>query len=325
MADAKRWAKSEEARTEKRLSGYTETNPTTYTIGDCLALWWEHKQKGKRGAETSRYVILALPDFLIRERLASAERDTIQRWVDDMAKTLNPSTVKKRVGMLSASVNFAIAYEAKALGGIPNPCTGLILPALLSTSKRNRIAGAEELAQFHALISKRNEHLGDYITLAVHTACRRGELARLRWGAVDFKKAELHLTEADTKTGEARTVPLTKTAVDVLKQRRVRHPQGSFVFQGKDKSVDKPVDPHSLTTAFRRVREQIEAETGEPLNLRPHDLRHTSATRWAKEYESAFELMAITGHKDIRSLDRYVHPAKAVHKKAKTFAEPPPL
>ena len=50
--------------------------------------------------------------------------------------------------------------------------------------------------------------------LTLETAMRHGELLRLRWEYVDLNRRTAHLP--DTKNGEARTVPLSSTAIAVL-------------------------------------------------------------------------------------------------------------
>ena len=45
------------------------------------------------------------------------------------------------------------------------------------------------------------------------------------------------------------------------------------------------------------------------VDARLHDLRHEGASRYAeKKRFNTLELAAITGHKDLRMLKRYVHP-----------------
>ena len=43
-------------------------------------------------------------------------------------------------------------------------------------------------------------------------------------------------------------------------------------------------------------------------NLRFHDLRHTAITRYARKGLNPLQLAVISGHKDMRMLQRYTHP-----------------
>jgi len=42
-------------------------------------------------------------------------------------------------------------------------------------------------------------------------------------------------------------------------------------------------------------------------DLTLHDLRHVATSRLAKLYPNPLDLKRVTGHKDIKSLDRYYH------------------
>lgn len=52
------------------------------------------------------------------------------------------------------------------------------------------------------------------VTMALATAMRRGELAAMRWRDINVKARTLHIPA--TKTGQPRTMPLSRTAEEVL-------------------------------------------------------------------------------------------------------------
>ncbi|MDI9330816.1 MAG: site-specific integrase [Alphaproteobacteria bacterium] len=142
--------------------------------------------------------------------------------------------------------------------------------------------------------------------LAIETASRRGELVKLKWADIDFNKSIARLE--DTKNGEARDVPLSPLALKILTERKGARGRGEYVFTSQREAAENGhIQPATISRAFRRVRDEIEKEKGHALNLRLHDLRHTAATRWSDDFKNPFDLQAITGHKDIRSLARYVN------------------
>lgn len=307
LADAKAWAKKEEKRIDSAIAGRSDINAQTYTVGDAVAFYFEEHIQHKKSATEYKYIFSNLPNYIVRERLAVATRDTAKRWIAEMVKTkLNPATVARRVGAVRAGINYATQQKA-ALHNMPNPYKGLKLPALPRSANRTRTATDEELNEFYKRIGKRSKHLMDYIVLALETATRRGELITLKWEDVDFKKSIAHLH--DTKNGEARDVPLSELALQVLKARREKQKRAVYVFTSQAQSAEGGhIQPAAISRAFRRVRDEIEKEKGERLNLRLHDLRHTSATRWHQDgFKNPIDLMSITGHKDIRSLARYVN------------------
>jgi integrase len=126
--------------------------------------------------------------------------------------------------------------------------------------------------------------------LAIETAMRRGELLALTWENIHLDRRIAFLP--DTKNGDSRTVPLSTTAINLLRQ--------------LPRSVVGPVFPitaNALKLCFRRacIRAGIE-------DLHFHDLRHEATSRLAEKLTNILELSAVTGHKDLRMLKRYYHP-----------------
>jgi len=74
---------------------------------------------------------------------------------------------------------------------------------------------SEEDRLLEACRKARNPSLLPIVRLALETAMRQGELVGLRWEHVDLTRRIAHLP--DTKNGEARTVPLSSPAVQVLR------------------------------------------------------------------------------------------------------------
>ena len=63
--------------------------------------------------------------------------------------------------------------------------------------------------------------------------------------------------------------------------------------------------------AKKRAQERYKADGGKDpdflVDFRFHDNRHEAASRWAREFDVK-QLQMLTGHKDLRSLMRYVNP-----------------
>ena len=117
---------------------------------------------------------------------------------------------------------------------------------------------------------------------------RHSEILHLRWVNVDLDSGFAFLF--DTKNGEDRRVPLTKTARDVLS----RLPR-------KDKRVF-PISANCVRLAWERCRMKAGIS-----DLRFHDLRHEAVSRFFEMGMSVPEVALISGHKDVRQLFRYAH------------------
>lgn len=125
--------------------------------------------------------------------------------------------------------------------------------------------------------------------LALETAMRRGEIIGINSSHIDFRKRLLDIPV--TKTNIPRTIPLTSSALSVLKGLTVQIDGTLF-----------PIKPNSVSQAFRRASKRVKLS-----DLHFHDLRHEATSRFFELGLSIMEVAAITGHKDLPMLQRYTH------------------
>jgi integrase len=135
----------------------------------------------------------------------------------------------------------------------------------------------------------RNPWVKPAVQLALETAMRRGELLSLQWQDIDVAKRVAHLHV--TKNGCTRDVPLSLKACEVL--------------AGLPRSIDGSVFPVT-TEAFKQAfsRACLNAKIAD---LHFHDLRHEATSRLAQRLPNVIELAAVTGHYDLKMLQRYYH------------------
>ncbi|MGO9121338.1 MAG: site-specific integrase [Desulfomonilaceae bacterium] len=115
-----------------------------------------------------------------------------------------------------------------------------------------------------------NPHLYAIVSVALHTGVRLGEVLRLQWQDVDFKRGRVQVVSragSPTKTRESRSIPMNRSLTEVLG----RHPR----------RLDTPYLFHDLNgepfedveISFRKVRRKLDIA-----HFRFHDLRHTFAS-----------------------------------------------
>jgi integrase len=173
-----------------------------------------------------------------------------------------------------------------------NPATKLKMAPV--DNARSRILSYDEQGLLEsALADCRNQLVEPTLTLLRETAMRASEpLDHATWGNVDWKRSVLSLSDA--KAGR-REVPLSLLAVQALHKLRELNPAGD-----NDRIVSITYD--ALVAAWRRALERAGIE-----GLRVHDLRHTAATRLALQTGNVFLVKALTGHKTLQMLERYVN------------------
>ena len=131
-----------------------------------------------------------------------------------------------------------------------------------------------------------------YFILKVEAAPRRGELLLLRWPQVRIDDCIIELKATNTKTNEMRLVPLSAKALEALKSLpRFKHDSRVFTMTAKQ-----------FRTAWLRARKAI----GVP-HLRDQDLRHEGTSRLIERGNEDSTVMAITGHVDPKTFQKYAN------------------
>jgi integrase len=274
-----------------------------------------------KGAATYKY---RFDEF---ERLPFADRPVdkvttsdLSRWRDDLAPSLKPATVIRKLAMLSGIFRWAMLDRAWIS---VNPVTAVRRP--LSFDSRSRtLSDAEASLLLEAASTSKAVWLEAALTVLMHSAMRRSELFGLCRADVDYTLCIARL--GDTKNGSPRDVPLCPASLRALRKLDLDAQEHSRAALMPLRAVG------SLSTRFaatvRRARALYEARcatTGTApvgdflIDLRLHDLRHHAVTMWAETGSlSLIELMGISGHKTTRMLARYTHlqPSKLATKLA---------
>ena len=285
-ADAERWARA--VQREIDLGTYLPRNDAEiYTVGTVVRRYLAEVVPLMRGADTEAYrlrnVLAQLGDLTV----ASLSPQVSATYRDSRLKAVAPSTVLRELNSLSSMLNHA----RREWGiGISNPVVGVRKPTAPQGRSR-RLEEGEERRLMEVLSGSRvrNPWVKPVVQLALETAMRRGELLSLQWQDIDVANRTAHLPV--TKNGCTRDVPLSVKACEVL--------------AGLPRSIDGSVFPIT-SEAFKQAfsRACLNAKIAD---LHFHDLRHEATSRLAQRLPNVIELAAVTGHHDLKMLQRYYH------------------
>lgn len=296
--DAEKWARQVESEIDRGF--YVDRTDAERTLfADILLRYQQEVVPGKRGNETEAIRIrLLMRSTLSRRSMANLNSKAIAAWRDERLKHVSCSTVNRELNIISAVINTAIKEWGIAL---PNNPVALIKRPPSGQERDRRVDPAEEERLLQALdvtprtmdgrfSGPQNTWMKPLVQFALETAMRRGEMLGLRWENVDLLRRTASLR--CTKNGEARTVPLSTRAVQVL--------------EALPKSIDGrvfPISPDAVKKAFTRACKRADIK-----DVVFHTLRHEATSRLAERLPNLVELAAVTGHKDLRMLRRYYHP-----------------
>ena len=270
------------------------------TIEEVMLAFLKAKQANRAIATAmihARHWRRLLPD----RTLQSLKPIEIQGYiVQRQAEGASNSTVNREMATLQAAVNWC----NKALGWcLPNPLRGRFLP---EPEGRMRWLSFEEAERLLSMARKSVQapYLPDFLSLALNTGMRRGEMLGLEWERVDLQRRIIRLEAMHTKTGKRRSVPLNDTARAALINRarfRAEHcPDSSWVFAHADGERITCLK-RSFATACRVAK--IE-------DFRIHDLRHTCAAWLVSAGVPLPEVRDLLGHSSVTMTERYAHLAQ---------------
>jgi integrase len=196
------------------------------------------------------------------------------------------STVNRCIALLRKMLRYAVSCRCLEKEHLPE------FSMLQENPSRNRVLTLDEEKR---LLQACAPHLRPFITTAIHTGRRWGEIRTLAWDRVDFQNRwiEFNLTKSRMRT--TITNPMNNTLLEMLKSMPRKSP---YVFPNPNTGKPYTTIKTAFTAACRRAGIK---------GLRFHDLRHTALTRVAERGANAFDVQRLAGHADIRTTQRYVN------------------
>lgn len=217
--------------------------------------------------------------------------------VDAFHKKLSatPYQANRILALLSKLMNLAEEWEWREG---TNPCRHI---TKFRERARQRFLTMEEIgavrsASVKLLADKEiTEHAASILELLLLTGARSGELASAEWAWVDWDIQIISLP--DSKTG-AKTIYLSKAAVEVLREQQVRSNGQTYIYPGR--SAGKHI--HNLRKPWARICKEAGLE-----GVRVHDLRHTAASLALGSGTSLAIVGRLLGHTQVQTTLRYAH------------------
>lgn len=279
--DARIWALDQEKQRGKHKGA-----PVIKTLEQAFERYARDISPTHKGARWEEIRLKKLGrDPLADVVLADITTQDLQDWID--RQDISGSSIRREFNLISATLSVArkkwkwIAHEPQRDVSLPK-----------ANPSRDRLLAKDELDRLLLALEYTGE---DIVTirqqiacatlLALETAMRQGEIWGLEWSRVFLNEQFVSLP--DTKNGTKRNVPLSKSAVAILKSMPT--------IKGRVFTVPQA----SAGVIFKRACQLAEVH-----DFHFHDLRHEAITRLAKRL-TVLQLARMVGHKDLRSLQIY--------------------
>lgn len=282
-SEAQQWIFEE----EKRLEMLHKYGVTDILFKDVIDRYQKEVSPLKKtGYKEIQILNRFLEDPIANKFISDITRDDVTDWIESKVATgIKSSSVRRYTTILSNVFTYSLTrwdYITK------NPMIGVALPK--NTKPRDQRFTQDQIEKittalrFDENLNTVTSRVGVAFLFAIETAMRAGEIANLTWENISFEKRIAHLPI--TKNGTSRNVPLSRKAIELLKQlESIKSNESVFQLTSK-----------SLSAIFYKTK------TALGLNyLDFHDTRREALSRLAKKVD-VMTLAKISGHKDIKIL-----------------------
>lgn len=242
------------------------------------SLWEAGKHKGNVVS-----FIGEVNELFLNKRFSAFDQETLDWLVNTLRERGNSNaTINRKLSALGK-----LLRKAFKMGDIHS------LPEFRREKERRgrvRFLEIDEEDKLFAAIRARSEHYYLLSVFLVDTGARLGEAIGLRWNDIHDGAVTFWLT----KSGRSRSIPLTKRALEAVKSID-RKRAGPFFGIEQYK--------------YRAVWHEARAEIGlaGDLELVPHCLRHTCASRLVRGGVDIRRIQMWLGHQTLQMTMRYAH------------------
>ena len=272
---------------------------------------YQHYLKIERGLAANsikNYVwdIEKLMTFLERQNLDEnpviISKDTVQQFIYEVAKTLNPRSQARIISGLKSFFNYLVFEDYRKdnpMDLIDSPKIGRKLPDTLSESEINQLIGAIDLSKPEG---ERNRAI---LETLYGCGLRVSELTELRLSDLYFEEDFIKVTGKGDKQRFVPISDINKKYIRIYqKEVRVHHNiqkgfEDILFLNRRGKKLTRAM----IFTIIKQLAEKI----GLKKNISPHTFRHSFATHLLENGADLRAIQQMLGHESITTTEVYMH------------------
>jgi integrase len=248
-----------------------------------------------------------LPRWRDRDIRSITRRDVVAL-LDGIVDDGKPVLANRVLAAVRAMFNWAIRR------GIIEASPAALVERPAREKARERALSAEEITVLWPHFSELGYPFGPFFQLALSTAQRRDEVARIRWADIDASERVWILSGTQTKARRSHVIPLSPIAWDILMRAReaARSLSNGRVTKQPDENAEESpyvftTNGHTPISGFGKAKARIDsaaATARKSARLDPlapwtiHDLRRTAASGLGKLGASRFIISRVLNHAD---------------------------
>jgi integrase len=247
-----------------------------------------HAKQNRTWAETKRIVNKELVPAWKGRQLAEVTRRDIIALLDKIIDRGTPYMANRVLATVKKLFSWAVERDLIEA----DPCAKLKPPG--KEEKRERVYSDDEIRRLWKACESLDPPIyGFFMKVLLVTAQRRGEVSKMRRDTLDFSGRLWTISASDTKAGRSHEVPLSQTAIDLIK---AVPDTGSLLFTTRQ--------PKKAIRGFSKLTTEIRKQSG-VADFRIHDLRRTAATNMARLGIAKLTISRILNHAEGGVTDIY--------------------
>jgi len=285
--------------------GIKEARPITlkeYSMKEYLP--WSKYNKALKSYKSEEISCMHLNEYFGDELLSNIDTYLIDKYKTHRSKLVGGRTINIELTCLNQMLNKAVEWKYLDVKPVAT------IKKVKMKKKEPRYLTREELER---LMLNANPWLRPFITVAVMTGMRAGEISHLKWSHIDYSRMIIKVAinnEHSTKDNSEREIPINKSLYKCLEylrekwinpstmQELQRQPhQREYVFCNEE---GKPI------MCFYKSFKRAARRAGLP-DAKIHSLRHTFASQLAQRGANRFAIRDLMGHSILKTTEIYAH------------------
>lgn len=218
-------------------------------------------------------------------------QDIVKMHSDRRAAGAAPGSANRLLILTRYIFNLAIRWEVPGIK--VNPSKGV--PLMEVNNKMERYLSVEEAHRlYESVCASDNGMLRFIVPMLILTGARKREVLDAKWSDFDLDRRTWRIPV--TKSGQARHVPLSDGAINILQS----IPRGDCEWTFPNPKTQVPYV--SIFCSWNTARKQAGLA-----DVRVHDLRHSFASLLINSGRTLYEVQHILGHTQVKTTQRYAH------------------